>query len=64
MSWRDDEIDDLFRDAADQQYVEFDPDYFREIERQLPIKRSRKPLIWWFSGSMFLSFFLVWTVYE
>jgi len=64
MSWRDDEIDDLFRDAADQQYVEFDPDYFRVIERQLPIKRSRKSLIWWFSSSMFLSFFLVWTAYE
>ena len=62
MSWRDDEIDDLFRDAAEQQYFEFKPEYFKDIEKELPIRRSRKPFIWWFSSSVFLMFFLGWTV--
>jgi hypothetical protein len=64
MSWKDDEIDDLFREAADQQYFEFRPEYFADIEKQLPVKRSRKPLFWWFASSMFLMVFMGWGIVE
>ena len=64
MSWRDEEIDDLFRDAADQQSFEFRSEYFKDIEKQLPIKRSRKPFFWWFTSSVFLLTFLGWGILE
>lgn len=64
MSWRDDEIDDLFKDAADQQSFEFRSEYFEDIEKLLPIKRSRKPFFWWFTSSLFLVTFIGWGVLE
>lgn len=64
MSWNDDEIDEMFKEAADQQYFEFKPEYFADIEKQLPIRRSRKPFFWWFSSSVFLAVFLGWGILE
>jgi hypothetical protein len=64
MSWRDDEIDDLFKDAADRQSFEFRSEYFEDIEKLLPIKRSRKPFFWWFTSSLFLVTFIGWGVLE
>ena len=42
MSWTDDELDKVFRDAAEQPVFEYQSSYFRDIEKQLPIKKGRK----------------------
>jgi hypothetical protein len=56
MSWMNEDMDDLFRDMADQQSFRYRKSYFRDIERYLPIRKSRKPIV----GLLgFLSFFLI-----
>lgn len=57
MNWTDDDIDQLFRSADSQREFQYDAEYFAEIERQLPVARSRKSLLWWsLSCIMFVSF--------
>lgn len=45
MSWMNEDMDDLFRDLADQQSFRYRKSYFRDIERHLPIRKSRKPIV-------------------
>jgi hypothetical protein len=56
MSWMNEDMDDLFRELADQRSFRYRKSYFRDIERHLPIRKSRKPMI----GMLgFLSFLLL-----
>ena len=60
MSWTDEDIDGLFRDAAAQKEFRYDATFFEEIERQLPIHRIRKSRLYWvLSYSMLVLFSLV-----
>lgn len=54
MNWTDEELDSLFKEAAQEQKFEYKPEYWNDIEMQLPVKRSRKPLFWWFTASLFV----------
>jgi hypothetical protein len=57
MSWTDNEIDELFSEAANEQQFEFKSEYFKDIEKQLPVNRSFKPSIWWLTGGLFIVMF-------
>ena len=60
MSWSENDMDQLFRNAEAQQEFTYDPQFFDEIERELPVKRSRKALAWWISSFvMFVLFSLL-----
>lgn len=63
MSWTDEEIDNVFGEAADKQSFEYRPEYWKDIEKQLPVSKNRKPLFWWVTASVFfiglLSLFFV-----
>jgi hypothetical protein len=60
MSWTDEDIDGLFRDAAAQKEFRYDATFFEEIERELPIHRRRKSRLYWvLSYSMLVLFLLV-----
>lgn len=60
MSWTDEDIDGLFRDAAAQKEFSYDATFFEEIERELPIHRRRKSRLYWvLSYSMLVLFSLV-----
>ena len=60
MSWTDEDIDGLFRDAAAQKEFRYDASFFKEIERELPIHRRRKSRLYWvLSYSMLVLFSLV-----
>ena len=53
-------MDQLFRNAEAQQEFTYDPQFFEEIERELPVKRSRKAQTWWISSFvMFVMFSLL-----
>lgn len=54
MSWTDEEIDKLFGDASAQQTFEYRPEYWKDIEKQLPVNKKRKPVFWWMTGGVFL----------
>lgn len=58
MSWKDEEIDMLFGEAADQQVFEYRPEYWKDIEKQLPINKNYKRPLWWWSASVFVVSFL------
>ena len=58
MNWTEDEIDDLFKDVDNQQSFEYRPEYWKDIEEQLPMKKSRNPFLWWFSANVFLTIFI------
>jgi hypothetical protein len=58
MNWTEDEIDDLFKDVDNQQSFEYRPEYWKDIEEKLPMKKSRKPFLWWFSANVFLTIFI------
>jgi hypothetical protein len=47
MSWTDEDIDGLFRDAAAQKEFRYDATFFEEIERELPIHRRRNSRLYW-----------------
>ncbi len=47
MSWNDQDIDRLFRAALEEQNFVYDPIFFSDIERQLPVKRSIKTFFGW-----------------
>lgn len=55
MNWTDDKIDQLFKEAAEQQRVEYSPEYWKEIEALLPAQKQKKRLGWkFFLGSLSL----------
>lgn len=51
MSWTDKELDELFKDAAAGQSFEYNAAYFKDIEAQLPVNKSKKRGFIWFWGS-------------
>jgi hypothetical protein len=57
MSWSDHDMDQLFRDAEAQQDFNYDPHFFEDIERELPVKRSRKSGVWWISSFVMFGLF-------
>ncbi len=58
MSWTDEEIDKLFKEASEQPAFEYKASYFQAIEEQLPVKRSRKIGLWWWTANVFLFTFV------
>jgi len=58
MSWTDEEIDKLFKEASEQPAFEYKASYFQAIEEQLPVKRSRKIGLWWWTANVFLFAFV------
>ena len=67
MSWTDDELDNVFREAAEQPVFEYQASYFQDIEKQLPIQKSRKIAWYWWTANIFIIGFVslfftkVWT---
>lgn len=67
MSWTDDELDNVFREAAEQPVFEYQANYFQDIEKQLPIQKSRKIAWYWWTATVFIIGFVslfftkVWT---
>jgi hypothetical protein len=57
MSWSNKDMDQLFRNADSQQQFVYDTKYFEDIERQLPVKRSRRSIFWWLSSFMMFGVF-------
>lgn len=65
MSTTDEELDKLFRDAAaNVPSPEYKPEFFADIERQLPVKKARRSLAWWWTANLFLVAFIAWTSVE
>lgn len=58
MSWKDEEIDKLFGEAAEKQVFEYRPEYWKDIEIQLPINKKRKLFVWWWTASIFIAGFI------
>ena len=58
MSWTDEEIDKLFKEASEQPAFEYKASYFQAIEEQLPVKQSRKIGLWWWTANVFLFTFV------
>lgn len=54
MSWTDDELDNVFREAAEQPVFEYQASYFQDIEKQLPIQKSRKIAWYWWTATIFI----------
>lgn len=54
MSWTDEEIDKVFGEASNMQTFEYRPEYWKDIEKQLPVNKTRKPIFWWITGSAFV----------
>lgn len=57
MSWTDEELDQLFSDAAANATVEYNDAYWKDIEGMLPVRKKRKGLLWWMGGAGALVFF-------
>ena len=57
MSWTDHDMDHLFRNAEAKQDFNYDPHFFEDIERQLPVKRSRQSGAWWISSFVMFGLF-------
>jgi|GEM_PF-1448306 len=57
MSWTDEELDQLFSDAASNATVEYNDAYWKDIEGMLPVRKKRKGLLWWMGGAGALVFF-------
>jgi hypothetical protein len=57
MSWTDEELDQLFSDAASNATVEYNDTYWKDIEAMLPVRKKRKGLLWWMGGAGALVFF-------
>ncbi|MEN9999014.1 MAG: hypothetical protein RI922_2004 [Bacteroidota bacterium] len=58
MSWTDDEIDKVFREAAEHPVFEYQASYFQDIEKQLPIKKGRKIGWYWWTANVFIVGFI------
>jgi hypothetical protein len=50
MSWTDEEMDELFRNAASEQCFRYKSEYFNDIEVQLPVRKRGAELVWWSSA--------------
>jgi len=57
MSWTDEELDQLFSDAASNATVDYNDAYWKDIEGMLPVRKKRKGLLWWMGGAGVLVFF-------
>jgi hypothetical protein len=57
MSWTDEELDQLFSDAASNASVEYNDAYWKDIEGMLPVRKKRKGILWWMGGAGALVFF-------
>jgi hypothetical protein len=57
MSWTDEELDQLFSDAASNATVEYNDAYWKDIEGMLPVRKKRKGLLWWMGGAGAIVFF-------
>ncbi len=64
MSWTDEEIDTLFGEAANKQVFEYKPEYWNDIEKQLPIQKKRKRAYWWWTANVFFLGFLGLIVFD
>lgn len=59
MGWTDDEIEHFFKKAANQQPVEYQDAYWKEMEALLDAKKpAKKRLGWWFFGGASVLFIL------
>ena len=47
MSWTDEELDGLVRDAANSNHVEYKETYWHEMEAMLGAEKSSKIGMWW-----------------
>lgn len=51
MSWNDQDIDNLFKNAKGPEVPPFEEEFWAEMEAMLPAQqKNRKPVIWWTSG--------------
>jgi hypothetical protein len=57
MSWTDEELDQLFSDAASNATAEYNDAYWKDIEGMLPVRKKRKGLLWWMGGAGAIVFF-------
>jgi len=57
MNWTDEELDQLFSDAANNATVEYNDAYWKDIEGMLPVRKKRKGLLWWMGSAGALVFF-------
>jgi hypothetical protein len=64
MSWTDEEIDTLFGEAANKQVFEYKPEYWNDIEKQLPIQKKRKRAYWWWTANVFFLGFIGLIVFD
>lgn len=64
MSWMDEEIDSVFKEAANQPTFEYRPEYWNDIEKQLPVNKKRKSFVWWWTSGVFLIGILTYSVLE
>jgi hypothetical protein len=64
MSWTDEEIDKLFGEASNKQVFEYKPEYWNDIEKQLPIQKKRKRAYWWWTANVFFLGFLGLIVFD
>ena len=56
MSWTDEEIDNLFKGAANAQSFEYNDAYFSEIEAALPVnKKGGKDFLWMGTALLFIA---------
>lgn len=51
MSWNDEDIDRMFKEAADQQEVPFREEFWTEVEALLPKQKKNSLAIYWLAGS-------------
>lgn len=50
MSWSDQDIDKLFRDAGKPEIPPFQESFWTEMEAMLPEQKRRKVAVWWWAG--------------
>lgn len=61
MNWNDNDIDELFREAANEAHVSYDERYWTEMEALLPKKRRSRLGLWWISSVLLTGVFaFVW----
>ncbi len=54
MSWTDEELDGLVRDAANSNHVEYKETYWHEMEAMLGAEKSSKIGMWWWMSGLIL----------
>jgi hypothetical protein len=58
MSWTDEELDTVFREAGAHQVFEYQSNYFKDIETQLPVNKVRKIAWYWWTANIFIVGFI------